>query len=299
MASPSLRTLVEQRAILVAPGVADCLSALLVERAGFAAVYLSGAGVSYTELGRPDLGWVSVDRMVERLAALVAAVSLPVIADGDDGYGGVAQVCSTVERFERAGAAAIQLEDQAAPKRCGHLAGKRLVSQGEMVGKIRAACAARRSRDLLVIARTDARSVLGLDAALSRARAYAGAGADLLFVEAPESRGELEAIAKALPDVPLVCNMVEGGRTPLLSHAELEQLGFSLVLHPNSLLRRYARVGQELLEGLRRDGSTQAHQGGMLLFDELQQLLGIEEYRELEARFGVESGGDETREEKE
>lgn len=298
MAAPNLRTLLEERAILVAPGVADCLSARLVERAGFGAVYLSGAGVSYTELGRPDLGWVSVDRMVDRLAAVVAAVSVPVIADGDDGYGGVLQVCSTVERFERAGAAAIQLEDQAAPKRCGHLVGKRLVSRAEMVGKIRAACAARRSRDLLVIARTDARSVLGLDAALGRARAYASAGADLLFVEAPESRSELEAIAKALPDIPLVCNMVEGGRTPLLTHAEIDELGFALVLHPNSLLRRYAQVGQKLLEGLRRDGSTKAHRGGMVLFDELQVLLGIEESRHVEARFGVESGHDEEREEK-
>ena len=290
MAPSHLRARLAEGAILIAPGVADCLSARLVERTGFEAVYLSGAGVSYSELGRPDLGWVSVDRMAERLAAVVAAVSLPVIADGDDGYGGALHVAHTVELFERAGASAIQLEDQAAPKRCGHLSGKRLVSLEEMVGKIGAACATR--RELLVIARTDARAVEGLDAALERARAYARAGADLLFVEAPESRSELETIAKALPDSPLVCNMVEGGRTPLLSHAELDALGYRLVLHPNALLRRYARAGLELLESLRRDGSTAARQGDMMLFDELQQLLGLDGFREFELRFGAVEGGE-------
>ena len=297
MPTANLRARLSHGPILAAPGVADCLSARLVERAGFETVYLSGAGVSYTDLGRPDLGWVSAGHMAERLAAISAAVSLPVIADADDGYGSALHVFSTVELFERAGAAAIQLEDQAAPKRCGHLAGKCLVSLAEMVGKIAAACEARRSDDLLVIARTDARAVEGLEAALDRAHAYARAGADLLFVEAPESRAELETIAKALPEVPLVCNMVEGGRTPLLPHRELDQIGYRLVLHPNALLRRYAHAGLELLEGLRRDGSTNGQQGGMLLFDELQELLGIDGFRELEARFGAPRRGEQQEEE--
>jgi 2-methylisocitrate lyase-like PEP mutase family enzyme len=274
-----------QRAIVIAPGVYDAFSARLVERAGFEAAYLSGAGVSYSLLARPDIGLVSLGEMVERVASAAAAAALPLIADGDNGHGNALNAMRTVQLFERAGAAAVQFEDQGFPKRCGHLGGKSLVPVEEMVGKLRAACAARRSRDFLVIGRTDARSVLGLDEALRRARCYREAGADLLFVEAPADRDELAEIARALHGTPLVANMVEGGKTPLVPAAELEEMGYALVIYPNSLLRRFAAAGTELLGELRSRGSTSQATAAMCSFDELNELLGLAETQELEARF--------------
>jgi 2-methylisocitrate lyase-like PEP mutase family enzyme len=272
----SLRQRLARPEIVIAPGVYDGVTARLVGEAGFEVAYLSGAGVSYSLLGQPDVGLVSLKEMADRVAAVAAALPVPLIADGDNGHGGILNVARTVELFEAGGAAAIQLEDQAFPKRCGHLAGKRLIGTGEMVGKIRAACAARRSDDFLIIGRTDARGVEGLDAAVARARAYREAGADLLFVEAPRSEAELIAVADQLRGVPLVANMVEGGATPSVPAARLEQLGYALVLFPNALTRAFAHSGRRLLAELAATGTTASMSDQMVDFAGLNQLLGLD-----------------------
>ena len=284
-ARQSLRERLARREILVAPGAYDALTARMVEAAGFEAVYLSGAGVSYSLLAQPDVGLVSQTEMADRVASVAGAVGVPVIADGDNGHGNAINLMRTVRLFEAAGASALQLEDQSFPKRCGHLEGKRLVSETEMSLKIRAARAARRSSDFLIIGRTDARSVLGLDEALKRGRAYLEAGADVIFIEAPEGEDEMRAIAKAFPGVPLMANMVEGGKTPLVPAAKLEELGFALVIYPNSLTRRFARAGQELLTELRATGTTSALVDQMIGFGALNALLGLDSFAEKERTF--------------
>jgi 2,3-dimethylmalate lyase len=283
--SGSLRQRLSRAEILVAPGAYDALTARLIEASGFEAVYLSGAGVSYTALGQPDLGLLTQTEMVGRVASVAEAVALPLIADGDTGYGSAVNLMRTVRHYEQAGAAAIQIEDQRFPKRCGHLSGKELLPAEEMAGKIRAARAARRSEEFLIIARTDARSVAGLDEAVRRGRNYVEAGADVLFVESPHSRDELQAIGHAFPNVPLLANMVEGGKTPLLGADELQAMGYSLVIFPNSLTRRFARAGLELLAELKARGSTDHLLDQMMPFAELNQLLGIERYRQLERTY--------------
>ncbi len=283
-----LRARLDRGAALIAPGAYDALTARLIETAGFDAVYLSGAGVSYSQLAQPDVGLVSVTEMAERVGSAARAISIPLIADGDNGHGNAMNLMRTVRLFEDAGAAAIQLEDQASPKRCGHLDGKRLVSEAAMVGRVHAARAARRSRDFLIIARTDARAELGLDAAIGRARAYAEAGADLLFVEAPRDRAELAAIAAALPGQRLVANMVEGGKTELVPADELAALGYALVLYPNTLIRRFAHAAAEVLGVLRRDGTTAGELDRMIDFAALNRLTRLDELAELERRYVVE-----------
>lgn len=268
-----LRALLAGDAIVVAPGAYDALTARLVERAGFPAVYLSGAGVSYTHLARPDLGLVTLDEMVAHASAITAAVGIPVVADGDTGFGNALNVQRTVRAYEGAGLAGIQLEDQTFPKRCGHLEGKDVVGAEEMAGKIRAAVDARRDASFVIIARTDAIATHGLAEALDRLRRYAAAGADVLFADGPNTIEELRAIPQALPR-PAMANMVEGGRTPLLTASELAALGYRLVIFPNSLVRLFARQGAALLESLRASGSTEAEGDRMLSFEELNLLLG-------------------------
>lgn len=270
--------------VLVAPGAHDALTARLVERAGFEAVYFTGAGFSYTHLGAPDLGLVTLTETAWRVGTVVEATRLPVIVDADDGYGGPFNVARTVRMLEAAGAAAIQLEDQVAPKRCGHLAGKQVVPADVMVGKIRAATDARRDPALVIVARTDARAVEGLDAALERAHCYREAGADVLFVEGPESREELVRVARELPP-PVMVNMVEGGVSPLLPAHELESMGYRLVIFPGTAVRAAAAAILRALEVLRRDGSTDGLRDQMLSFRELNELLGLEDYRVREARY--------------
>lgn len=270
--------------VLVAPGAPDALTARLVERAGFEAVYFTGAGFSYTHLGAPDLGLVTLTETAWRVSGVVEATELPVIVDADDGYGGPFNVMRTVRLLEAAGAAAVQLEDQVAPKRCGHLAGKQVVPPEVMVGKIRAATDARRDPALVIVARTDARAAEGLDGALERAHRYREAGADVLFVEAPRSQEELARIARELPP-PVMVNMVEGGVTPLLSVPELDSMGFRLVIFPGSAVRAAAAAILRALTALRRDGSTEAVRDQMLDFQELNELLGLEEYRAREVRY--------------
>ena len=278
-----LRERLTQAEILVAPGVPDALAARIAERAGFEAVYFTGAGFSYTHLGAPDLGLVSLSETVWRLGAIAEATRLPVIADGDTGYGNALNVGRTVHEFERAGAAAIQIEDQTFPKRCGHLTGKTLISVEEMVGKLRAAADARRS-EMLIIGRTDARGVEGFEAALERAHRYKDAGADVLFLEAPESLAELERIARDLPP-PAMANMVEGGATPMITAAELGAMGFRLVIFPGAAVRVSAAAMLRMMTTLRKQGTTASLRDEMLSFQELNDLLGLPEFQRREERY--------------
>ncbi len=278
-----LRERLQGGEILVAPGVPDALAARLAERTGFEAVYFTGAGFSYTHLAAPDLGLVSLGETVWRIGAIAEATRLPVIADGDTGYGNALNVGRTVHEFERAGAAAIQIEDQTFPKRCGHLTGKTLISVEEMVGKIKAAADARRS-EMLIVGRTDARGVEGFEAALERAHRYKDAGADVLFLEAPESRAELERVARELPP-PTMANMVEGGVTPMVTAAELGAIGFRLVIFPGAAVRVSAAAMLRMMTTLRRDGTTASLREEMLTFTELNDLLGLPEYQQREERY--------------
>lgn len=277
----SLRDLLARETVL-APGVYDALTARLAEIAGFEVVYLTGAGVSYTQLGKPDLGLVSFTEMLERLGAIASATRAAVIADGDTGYGGVLNVHRTVQAYEAAGAAAIQLEDQVFPKRCGHLSGKEILPLEEAVAKVRAAVATR--REMLVIARTDALTVCGIEEAVRRARAYRQVGADLIFVESPRTVDDLRYIRSHV-EGPLVANLVEGGRTPLLSVQELAQLGYQLVIFPNTVTRVVARTALEVYKELKATGSSARLLGRMLTFRELNDMLGLSQLEALEARF--------------
>lgn len=282
----SLKARLAQKPAVLAPGVFDALSALLVEQAGFEAAYLSGASIAYTALGRPDLGLVSAEEVAGVVRRIRERVTLPLIVDADTGFGNALNVQRTVITFEQAGASAIQLEDQQLPKRCGHLAGKALVTLEEMAGKVRAACDARRSDDTLIIARTDAIAVEGFDSALERAEAYLDAGADLLFVEAPRSPEELQTIAVRFSSrVPLLANMVEGGRTPLRTTGELEAMGYQLVITPGAMVRALTFAAQDFLKELRMNGSTAGHRGRMLDFDGLNRVLGLEEMKVLGAQY--------------
>jgi 2-methylisocitrate lyase-like PEP mutase family enzyme len=241
----NLRSRLTGKPIVVAPGVYDAFTALVAERSGFRTLYVSGAAISYTRLGRPDIGLVSMSEVVGIVGMIRDRVEADLIVDADTGYGNALNVGRTMHMLERAGANAIQLEDQDFPKRCGHLDGKVLIPAAEMAGKIRAAVDARRSRETLVIARTDAIAVEGFECAIERAALYRDAGADVLFVEAPQTRAELARIPPALGGVPLMANMVEGGKTPLLSAAELESMGFALVIFPGGIVCGPARTASK------------------------------------------------------
>jgi 2-methylisocitrate lyase-like PEP mutase family enzyme len=261
----------------IAPGCYDALTALLVERAGFGCAYVSGASIAFTRLGRPDIGLTTLTEVAETVACMRERVALPLIADGDNGFGNALNVQRTVRLLERMGASAIQLEDQTLPKRCGHLDGKTLVGTAEMLGKIRAAQDARADPDTVIIARTDAVAVDGFEAGLERAHAYAEAGADVLFVEALQSEQQFARVGRELgARVPLLANMVEGGRSPLLSLDELARLGFRLAIFPGAMVRVVAKAGQDYLATLARDGTTRDMLGRMLDFGGINQLIGTE-----------------------
>ena len=271
----SLRNRLSQRDILVAPGVYDGLTANIAADSGFEALYLSGAAVSYTRLGRPDIGLTSVTEMAETMALIRDRVDLPVIVDADTGFGNALNAQRTMRSYERAGANALQVEDQTFPKRCGHLSDKSLISQGEMVGKIAAMADARASAETLIIARTDAIAVEGFEAAMARANAYVEAGADVLFIEAPRSGDELRDIPKHIPsDVPLLANMVEGGTTPLQAAADLEAIGYSIVIFPGGIVRALAKTAEAYYASLRAHGSNRPFADQMFDFDALNQRLG-------------------------
>ena len=281
-----LRDLLSGPAPLVAPGAYDALSARLVEQAGFDAVYMTGFGTTAGLLGRPDVGLLTGTEMADNARRIVAAVDVPVIADGDTGYGNAINVLRTVQTYEQAGVAAIQLEDQVTPKKCGHMSGKEIVPLPEMLGKIRAATEARRDPEFLIIARTDAVAVEGVDAAIARAKAFREAGADLLFVEAPTAEADIERIAGELAGIaPLVFNWAEGGKTPPLSLERMTELGFRLVIYPIGTLLAATAGIRSLLETLRKDGTPQAALPGLPAFDEFTSLVGLPEVRELEQRF--------------
>ena len=260
---------------LLAPGVYDALSALLAEQAGCEALYLSGASIAYTHLGRPDIGLTTATEVAQTLAHIADRVRLPVIVDGDTGFGNALNVQRTVRDLERAGAAMIQLEDQGFPKRCGHLDGKAVVPAAEMCGKLRAALDARRSADTLILARTDALAVEGLDAALERAERYLEAGADALFIEALRSPEQMQAACARLAQrVPLLANMVEGGKTPVMSAQDLGAIGFRIVIFPGGAARAVAHTLQHYYGTLVRNGTTAALRGGMLDFEGLNAVIG-------------------------
>ncbi|MDB9868239.1 isocitrate lyase/PEP mutase family protein [Pseudomonadales bacterium] len=270
-----LKQLMNDTDYLVLPGVYDGLSALIASQAGFKALYMTGFGVAASLLGKPDIGLVTATEMVERAAQIVAAAgAVPVIADGDNGYGGELNVMRLVQAYERAGVAAIQLEDQVMPKRCGHMEGKLVVSMDEAVQKIRAAIAARSSPDFLVIARTDARATHDLDEALRRGHAMLDAGADILFIEAPQSEAEMQIIASTFAGVPLVANMVEDGKTPEVAPAVLAAMGFRLILRPVAALLRHARVLQLAYGELAATGALASDQP-RLAFADFNELVGL------------------------
>lgn len=264
--------------IVIAPGVYDGLSALVAMQAGFEALYLSGASIAYTRFGRSDIGLVSMTEVADTLGAICERVETPIIVDADTGFGNALNVQRTVKLFERNGAAAIQLEDQSTPKRCGHLDGKSLVSTGEMVGKIKAALDARASEDTLIVARTDAIAVEGFAPAMERAARYMEAGCDILFVEAPQSTDEMRSITGRFGNrVPLLANMVEGGKTPLLSAAELSDIGYRLAIFPGGLTRALAHCMSAYFASLKQHGSTNPFRDRMLDFNALNALIGTPE----------------------
>lgn len=284
MQTKTLRRLLEEPGIIRAPGAFDAWSARLVEKAGFPVVYMTGYGASASVLGQPDIGLMTMSEMVKQAGNMAAAVEVPFIADGDTGYGGALNVIRTVREFERAGVAGLQLEDQVFPKRCGHMEGKQVVPVEEMTAKIRAAVYARKSDDFVIIARTDARAVTGLEDALLRAHAYAEAGADTLFVEAPQSVEEMKRIASEFT-LPLVANMVEKGKTPLLPAGELEILGYKIAIYPVTALYAATRAMMKVLKSLKEEGAPDSLLEDSVGFEEFNALIGVEKMRLLEKNF--------------
>ena len=263
---------------LLAPGIYDALSGLIAEQSGAQAVYLSGASIAYTRFGRSDVGLVSVSEVHDTLAAVTDRIKIPIIVDADTGFGNALNVQRTVRNFERAGAAAIQIEDQSFPKRCGHLDGKVLIKTDEMVGKVKAAVDARKTSDTLIIARTDARAVEGLQEAIDRAHTYEEAGADILFIEAPRSVDELKVIRKSFQlNTPLLANMVEGGKTPVKTADDLKSLGFNIVIFPGGAVRAATFQLQEYYAGLLENGSNAEFSKRMHDFDSLNAVIGTPE----------------------
>ena len=274
------------RDILLAPGIYDALSGLIAEQAGARAVYLSGASIAYTRFGRSDVGLVSASEVHDTLAAVTDRIQIPVIVDADTGFGNALNVQRTIRNFERAGAAAIQIEDQSFPKRCGHLDGKNLISKDEMVGKIKAAIDARKETNTLIIARTDARGVEGLSKAIDRAQAYQEAGADILFIEAPHSIDEMKFIRKSFgEDIPLLANMVEGGKTPIKTANDLKSLGFNIVIFPGGAVRAATFQLQQYYAGLIENGSTLEFSDSMHNFDSLNSVIGTPELLKLGKKY--------------
>lgn len=282
----TLKTRLQKDKIIVAPGVYDGLTASLAEAAGFEALYLSGAAVAYTRLGRPDIGLTTASEMADTMTLIADRTALPVIIDADTGFGNALNAQRTMRLYERAGASALQMEDQTYPKRCGHLADKSLIPAAEMVGKIAAMADARASAQTLIIARTDAIAVEGFAAAQDRAEAYLEAGADVLFIEAPQSRDQLEKIAERFSGrIPLLANMVEGGATPITGADDLEGLGFSIVIFPGGIVRALARTAQDYYSSLAKHGSNKPFADRMFDFGGLNDVIGTAEMLQKGARY--------------
>ena len=280
----AFRERLNQPGLLSAPGIFDMVSLRLADSFGFDALYMTGFGAVASHLGLPDAGLATYSEMVGRVRVMASMAQTPLIADGDTGYGGLLNVAHTVRGYEEAGAAAIQLEDQEFPKKCGHTPGRRVIPVADMVRKIQVASDARSSKDFLIIARTDARSALGLDEALRRAEAYARAGADILFVESPESQDEMRQIGSSF-DVPLLANMVEGGRTPVLSRQELESIGYKLAIFPVTALLAATEAMKAVYESFKQNGSSEGISTQLMPFADLTKLMGFEEIWEFEKRY--------------
>ncbi|BAZ40791.1 2,3-dimethylmalate lyase [Calothrix sp. NIES-4101] len=281
-----LRQLLASPEIIVIPGVYDCLSAKLVEQLGFDVAATSGFGIAASTLGVPDYGLMTATEVMYSVSRIAQSLTIPLIADMDTGYGNALNVMRTVEDAVRSQIAGIILEDQEFPKKCGHFEGKRVIPTEEHVSKIKAAVAARGDSGLVIIARTDARAVLGLDAAILRGRAYIEAGADVLFVEAPQSVAELQAIADAFAGVPLVANVIEGGKTPQLSAIQLQEMGFKIVFFPLSTLLAVTKVMKSCLQELKAQGTT-ANFTEMVDFTDFKELIGVPQYLQIEKQFEV------------
>jgi 2-methylisocitrate lyase-like PEP mutase family enzyme len=279
-----LKAIIARRAAVQAPGAANALFARVIEDLGFEVVYVTGAGIANMHLGAPDIGLTTLTEIANALAAMADAVALPLIVDADTGFGNAVNMVRTVRVLERAGAAGLQIEDQVFPKKCGHFAGKGVVSLDEMVQKVKAAVDARRDQDLQIIARTDARAVEGLDRAIARAQAYVDAGADIAFVEAPTGEDELARVARDVK-APNVANIVFGGKTPDPGRAELARMGFSLVLYANAALQAAVKAANDVLGALKRDGSLDGVRERLASFEERQQVVRKPAWDALEARF--------------
>ncbi|GAC1433547.1 MAG: isocitrate lyase/PEP mutase family protein [Ktedonobacteraceae bacterium] len=283
-----LRDLLAGPDMIVAPGAYDALSARLIAQAGFSTVYMTGFGTSASVLGQPDVGLLTMSEMVSRASALAAVIgNLPLIADADTGYGNPLNVRRTVREYEQAGVAGIHIEDQVWPKKCGHMEGKQVIPMDEMVQKIRAAVDARQDPDFVLIARTDATAVTGFEDALARGKAYQEAGADVIFIEAPRTKQELETVARTFSDVPLLFNWADGGKTPLLSLEEIRTLGFKLVIFPVSLLFVATRAMNELLDILKQGKTPTAFAEHSLTFSQFTDQIGLPDIQELERHYGV------------
>jgi 2,3-dimethylmalate lyase len=282
--APTLRQRLQQPGLVVAPGVYDMVSLRMADRQGFDALYMTGFGTVASHLGLADAGLATYTDMVGRVRQMAGMARTPLIADGDTGYGGLLNVHHTVQGYEAAGAQAIQLEDQEVPKKCGHTPGRRVVPVADMVKKIQVAAAARSSRDFLIIARTDARSSLGLDEALRRAEAYAKAGADVLFVESPETEDEMRRIGRSF-DLPLLANMVEGGRTPVLSEQALLDIGYKLAIFPATSLMAATQAMQAVYDTFKTQRSSAGLQQPLMPFTALTDLMGFPQVHEFERRW--------------
>jgi 2-methylisocitrate lyase-like PEP mutase family enzyme len=279
-----LKQLFKRDRLLVAPGCFDGLSARLVEEAGFEAAYLSGGAVARS-MGIPDIGLVTMSEVIERAAQVVSAIKIPIIADADTGYGNAVNLVRSVKEFERTGVAAIHIEDQITPKRCGHLDGKEVIPLAEMEKKLEAALASRTDPDFCIIARTDARGVHGLEDAIRRGRAFAKLGVDAVFVEAPQSEAELEEIPRALPNVPLLVNVFKGGKTPMLPVERLQQMGYRIAIYPSETQRAAIHAMRQALGLLKRDGTTEKMDDALTTFKERDKVVGLDEWQQLEKQY--------------
>ena len=282
-----LRKLLSRKEILVVPGVHDGLTARIVETEGFNALYMTGYGTSASMLGKPDVGLLTLTEMAARASRLVDAVDIPVIADADTGYGNAVNVTRTVREYEKAGVACLQLEDQVAPKKCGHMLGREIISIEEMTGKIKAACDARQDDELLIMARTDARTSFGIKEAIERGKAYEEAGADIIFIESPETEEEMKQITSSF-SVPVLANMVEHGRTPFLPVSALEEIGYDLVIFPVTSTYVIAKAVSEVMKTLKETGSTGNIVDEMIAFEEFNKLIGLPAICEIEKRYSTE-----------
>ena len=280
-----LRQRLAQKEILVLPGVYDALTAKIAVSEGFDGVVMGGYAVAASRLGDPDVGYLSMTEMRDAVRTIARAVDVPVVTDGDTGYGNALSARRTLQEYEWAGAAAVLFEDQVWPKRCGHMAGKQVVDAAEHAKKIRAAADGKLKQSTLLIARTDARAVLGLDAAIERGKLYLDSGAEALFIEAPQSVEELEKIGKSFPDTVLIANMIEGGKTPELTAKDLENLGFDIVFWPCTALYTITRAFRDVMRTLRREGTTLSCDDKMLHFTEFNSFIGLDKYNELDKKY--------------